>query len=131
MARLLQTIIPQIKKFAVYLGLNPEVATKNWPVRGTYRIAPASAPAPTFTHNFPLKENQIADLEFQDRAVRLTREAMDVSLVYTTTNPRSDARNIWNSSRTSSSNNLHTAAYIPSHDQVHVRQVSERAELSL
>lgn len=131
MARFLQALVPQLKKAALYLGLNPEVATKNWPSRGTYRVAPASAPAPSFTHNFPLKQDQVADLQFQDRAERITREAMHVPVAYAHTNFRRDARNIWNTVRRSSTNSINASSTKAAHNLPRMGQVSERQELSL
>lgn len=131
MSRLVQSLIPHIKKFAVYMGFNPEVATKNWPLRGTYRVAPGSAPVPTFTHNFPLKRDQIADLQFQDRAVRIQREAMDVAAVTVSPLPRKDVRNIWNETRRLKRKDLGTLSDIPAHSLPRFAQVSEKQEITL
>lgn len=131
MARFLQALVPQLKKAAVYLGLNPEVATKNWPSRGTYRVAPASAPAPSFTHNFPLKQDQVSDLQFQDRVVRITREAMNVPVVFAHTNFRRDGRNTWNLIRQQAGLPNGATLNKPAHNLPRFGQVSERQELSL
>lgn len=131
MARFLQGLIPQIKKAALYLGLNVEVATKNWPTRGTYRVAPASAPAPSFTHNFPLKQDKIADLDFQNRGVRISREAMEFPVVLSTVDPRKDSRNVWNTLRLRIPSNLNSSVGQAAHDLPRFGQVSERHELTL
>jgi hypothetical protein len=131
MARFLQGLIPHVKKFALYMGFNPEVATKNWPSRGTYRVAPASAPAPTFTHNFPLKQEQIADLEFQDRATRLGREAMDMRVIFAHTDSRRDIRNVWNNTRKQNYFSMYQATTPRDFLLPRMEQVSERHEISL
>jgi hypothetical protein len=131
MSRLLQGVIPQIKKFALYLGLNPEVATKNWPSRGTYRLAPGSGSVPTFVHNFPLKKDQIADLQFQDRTVRIYREAMDTPLRFNHPLPRLDARNVWTITNRKRSLNINDSSNYAAHTLPRFGQVSEAQEVTL
>lgn len=131
MSRLVQNLIPHIKKFAVYMGFNPEVATKNWPLRGTYRVAPGSAPVPTFTHNFPLKRDQIADLQFQDRAVRIQRESMNVEAVRISPLPRKDIRNVWNETRRLRRTDLGSLSDKPGYMMPRFGQVSEQQEVTL
>jgi len=131
MSRLFQGLIPHVKKFALYMGFNTEVATKNWPTRGTYRIAPASAPAPTFTHNFPLKQDQITDLHFVDRATRLNRESMNVPVILNHSSPRRDVRNIWSALNRRHSVSLPNSTGKADHALPRFGQVSEAHEASL
>jgi hypothetical protein len=131
MSRFLQGLVPHIKKFATYMGFNPEVATKNWPSRGTYRIAPASQDAPTFTHNFPLKQEQIADLEFVDRIHRHEREAMNVTIKHLSDQPRKDFRNVWTVTKAKTSNSAANISVKPDHLLPVFAQVSEVQEIHL
>lgn len=131
MSQIYKSLIPHIKKFAVYLGLNPEVASKNWPIRGTYRIAPASEPAPTFTHNFPLKQDFVKDLGYETKEERLGLEAMEMVVQYAHTDARRDVRNLWNVYRLRPSQNLTVHSLNPPFQQNQFIQVSEKLEATL
>ena len=128
MLKFIQPFIPALKSFGRYLGLNTEVATKNWPSRGTYRVAPASAPAPSFTSNFPLKQDSISDLHWIDKEVRLSKEAFNFPPKLVSADPRKDIRNIWNHGRV---DGLNTARYSAAHDIPRMKQVSEQQEIHL
>lgn len=131
MSRIYQGLIPHIKKFAVYMGFNPEVATKNWPSRGTYRVAPGSAPAPTFKANFPLKQDFVGDLQFETREERLGQEAMNVAVKHVNANPRVDARNVWNMLKSNPSRSLTADSWVSPYNQMRFAQVSEKQEATL
>ena len=75
------------------LNLNPDVGRDVFPER-KYRPGPASQPAPELSLNFPLKQENLAEMTYATRKPRLARQA-GVQYNELSSKPTEDFRNLY------------------------------------